>query len=57
MFSRLGERWFDDYWMNYRKITIQDEHGNTKKISTLKEFVAYRGGDVSLVVDKQNSGE
>ena len=57
MFSRLGESWFDDYWMNYRKITIQDEHGNTKKISTLKEFVAYRGGDVSLVVDKQNSGE
>ena len=57
MFSRLGESWFDDYWMNYRKITIQDEHGNTKKVSTLKEFVAYRGGDVSLVIDKQNSGE
>jgi len=57
MFSRLGESWFDDYWMNYRKITIQDGQGGTKKISTLKEFVAYRGGDVSLVVDKQNSGE
>ncbi|MBU0655336.1 MAG: EcoRV family type II restriction endonuclease [Gammaproteobacteria bacterium] len=56
MFSRLGESWFDDYWMNYRKITIQDDQGATRKISTLKEFVIYRGGDVSLVVDKQNNG-
>ncbi len=23
MFSNLGEEWFDDYWMNYGKITIQ----------------------------------
>ena len=25
MFSRLGESWFDDYWMNYKKITAFDE--------------------------------
>ena len=24
MFSKLGEPWFDDYWMNYNKITIPD---------------------------------
>lgn len=54
MFSRLGEHWFDDYWMNYRKITISDGRGGTKKISTLKEFVAYRHGDVSLIVPKNN---
>ena len=52
MFSRLGENWFDDYWMNYRKITIQDAQGETKKITTLKEFVTYRGGDIHLIVDK-----
>lgn len=57
MFSRLGESWFDDYWMNYCKIIVQDKQGVTHKISTLKAFVAYRGGDVSLVVDKQNGGE
>jgi hypothetical protein len=54
MFSKLGEKWFDEYWMNYKKITIQDEKGGTKKISTLREFVEYKNGDVSLVIDKRN---
>ena len=54
MFSKLGEKWFDDYWMNYRKITVTDSSGNTKKISSLREFVDYRKGDASLVVDKHN---
>lgn len=57
MFSKLGEHWFDEYWMNYKKITIQDGKGGTKKISTLREFVAYKNGDVSLVVDKRNGEE
>jgi len=26
MFSKLGEKWFDDYWMNYRKITKTNEN-------------------------------
>ncbi len=54
MFSRLGETWFDDYWMNYQKIIISDAHGNTKKITTLEEFVKYRNGDTSLLVLKCN---
>lgn len=54
MFSKLGESWFDDYWMNYKKITITDETGKTKKISTLREFVIYRQGDFSLVTTKRN---
>lgn len=54
LFSKLGENWFDDYWMNYKKITIPDGKGDTKKISTLKEFVTYRNGDVSLIVEKRN---
>lgn len=52
MFSRLGEAWFDDYWMNYGKITVRDENGQPRKIRNLKEFVAWRGGDPSLVVPK-----
>lgn len=52
MFSHLGEEWFDDYWMNYNKITIKDKTGKTKRIRSLTEFVAYRGGDSSLVVPK-----
>lgn len=54
LFSKLGENWFDDYWMNYKKITIPDGKGDTKKISTLKEFVTYRNGDVLLIVEKRN---
>ena len=52
MFSNLGKEWFDDYWMNYGKITITDDQGKTKKITSLKDFVVYRGGDVRLIVPK-----
>lgn len=54
MFSKLGEIWFDDYWMNYKKITLPNPNGGTKKISTLKEFVEYKKGDPSLIVYKRN---
>lgn len=54
MFSKLGEHWFDEYWMNYKKIIVQDGKGGTKKISTLKEFVEYKNGDTSLIVKKKN---
>ncbi len=49
MFNMLGEKWFDDYWMNYGKITVQDDTGKTKKITNLHDFVIYRGGDTSLI--------
>ncbi|RME50897.1 MAG: restriction endonuclease [Caldilineae bacterium] len=52
MFSRLGEGWFDDYWMNYGKITVTTADGKTKTITNLADFVAYRGGDVRLIVPK-----
>lgn len=52
MFSRLGEDWFDDYWMNYNKISVVDEDGKTMKIRNLKEFVNYRQGDTSLIIPK-----
>lgn len=52
MFKLLGEKWFDDYWMNYGKITIQDDTGKTKKITNLHDFVAYRGGDTGLILPR-----
>lgn len=57
MFSELGEEWFDDYWMNYKKITVHDGKGGTKKISNLKDFVEYRRGDVSRIVPKNNGSQ
>ena len=57
MFSKLGEEWFDEYWMNYKKITTRNDKGDTKKISTLREFVEYKRGDVSLIVPRRNGEE
>jgi hypothetical protein len=55
MFSKLGEKWFDDYWMNYGKITIKGKDGKTKKITTLEEFVNYRKGDLSKIIGRKSS--
>lgn len=57
MFSNLGEQWFDEYWMNYKKITAMDKHGTSKLISNLHDFVAYKNGDTSLIVDRRNTNE
>lgn len=57
LFSRLGESWFDDYWMNYDKIITTDESGNTSKITSLADFVDYRGGDKSKIVPKRKRGK
>lgn len=48
VFKNLGEEWFDDYWMNYGKITIKDKDGKPKKITSLPEFLKYRGKDENL---------
>jgi len=52
VFHKLGESWFDDYWMNYRKITIKDSSNKTMKIANLEDFVKYRDGDCNLIVPK-----
>ncbi|MFZ2407379.1 MAG: EcoRV family type II restriction endonuclease [Methylobacter sp.] len=57
MFSKLGEHWFDEYWINYKKITILNEKGEAKIISTLRDFVEYKNGDLSLVINKRNGEE
>ncbi len=48
VFKHLGEEWFDDYWMNYGKIVTTTPAGKPKKITTLREFLAYRGKDPAL---------
>lgn len=52
IFKNLGEEVFDDYWMNYNKITILDQTGKSKNIRTLAEFLEYRGIDKSLINPK-----
>jgi hypothetical protein len=43
VFKKLGEKWFDEYWMNYGKNQITLPNGKVKKITLLKEYLAYRG--------------
>lgn len=56
MFSKLGEAWFDDYWMNYGNILIKTSAGVGKKITSLEEFVKYRNGDASRIVGRNTNG-
>ncbi len=49
MFKTLGEEIFDDYWMNYGKITVIDISGKEKRITKLKDFLEYKSLDTSLI--------
>ena len=49
MFKDLGEKWFDDYWMNYGRITTKDSKGVSKKITKLSDFLKYKGKDTNLI--------
>lgn len=42
VFSRLGENWFDEYWMNYGAATMLKD-GKTIKISSIWEFLEFKG--------------
>ena len=46
MFKNLGEKWFDEYWTNYGKITVPE---TGKKITKLADYLAYRGHDTKLL--------
>ena len=48
-FSKLGEDWFDEYWMNYG-ITTMKLGRKTVAIKRLSDFVAFKGGDGTLIV-------
>ncbi len=42
IFSKLGEEWFDEYWMNYGTATMLKD-GKTVKITKLKDFLEFKG--------------
>lgn len=42
IFSKLGEKWFDEYWMNYGSVTMI-RNGETIKITSLKDFLEFKG--------------
>ena len=49
VFSKLGEDWFDEYWMNYGVTTMK--RGNEAfPVKRLIDFVTFKGGEKELVV-------
>lgn len=48
IFKKLGEKWFDDYWINYGKIQITTPEGKVKKITSLRDYLTYRGKNSKL---------
>jgi hypothetical protein len=49
MFAKLGEDWFDEYWMNYGKVKMKI-NGETVAIKRLDNFIKFKAGDVDLIV-------
>ena len=42
IFSKLGEEWFDEYWINFGSATMVKD-GKTIKITSLKNFLEFKG--------------
>lgn len=43
VFAKAGEEIFDDYWANFGKIEIKKDDGTYKKMSSLKEYLEFKG--------------
>jgi len=42
IFSKLGEHWFDEYWINYGSAQLIKD-GKPEKITKLKDFLEFKG--------------
>jgi len=49
VFARLGEQWFDEYWMNY-SITTWMKKGKAVPIRSIEDFLDFKSGDKNLIV-------
>lgn len=49
IFAKLGEDWFDEYWMNY-EVTSMKKNNNIVPIRRLEDFMDFKSGDKSLIV-------
>ena len=49
VFAKLGEKWFDEYWMNYGMLSIKRDD-RAVPIRRLEDFVDFKGGSKELIV-------
>ncbi len=40
--------------MNYGNISIKDDKGKTKKITSLKEFLDFKGVDIKTLIENKS---
>lgn len=48
IFAKLGEEWFDEYWMNHGTATMLKD-GKSITITKLKDFLEFKGADSQLI--------
>lgn len=49
VFAKLGEQWFDEYWMNHN-VTTWMKKGKATPMRSIEDFLDFKGGDKSLIV-------
>lgn len=49
IFAKLGEDWFDEYWMNYGMLSVKRDN-KVVPIRRLEDFVDFKGGNRELIV-------
>jgi hypothetical protein len=49
VFAKLGEEWFDEYWMNY-EVTTMMKKGQSTPIGSIEDFIDFKGGDKGKIV-------
>jgi len=57
VFAKAGEDIFDDYWANFGKIQIETKDGKRKPMTSLDEYIAYRGLPIDIKNKKVPSSE
>lgn len=53
VFAKLGEEWFDEYWMNYG-ITTMMKKGKATPIRSIEDFLDFKGGGKSKIVEMKS---
>ena len=56
VFAKAGEDIFDEYWMNYNRIQVQKKDGSYKKLTSLPEYLSFRGLPPDLYNPRKRSG-
>ena len=49
VFAKLGEKWFDEYWMNHGATTMIKK-GKAVPIKSIEDFLEFKKGDRSKIV-------